>query len=107
MWLQPSRWPLTTKLFSGKYGEDILVDGGVYGEVRSETGKCRLFQQRGDGFAYVESSGTRYGAFSGSGEPSSDWILGEIAQDWLDCCMIPAYISLSTHLSYQLHFGII
>ena len=69
MWLQPSPWPDTTELCSGDEPTEILVDGGADGEVRSETGKIRLFHQRDDGFASVGSCGTRYGAFSGSGEP--------------------------------------
>jgi len=41
MWLQPSPWPLTSKLCSGKDGEDILVDGaGVvrYAQKQENTG---------------------------------------------------------------------
>lgn len=75
MSLQPSPWPDTTKLCSGE-GQEILIDGGAHGEVRSKTGIIALFQQRNDGFASVESSRTRYGAFSGSGEPYRDRISG-------------------------------
>jgi hypothetical protein len=52
MSLQPSPWPVTTKLCSGKDSEDILVDGESVGEIRSETGKYRLDHQRDDGFAF-------------------------------------------------------
>ena len=71
--LQPSPWPDTTKLCSGE-GQEILIDGGAHGEVRSKTGIIALFQQRNDAFASVESSRTRNGAFSGSGEPYRDRI---------------------------------
>ena len=90
MSLQPSPWPGTTKQCSGKDGEDILVDGGAFGDVRSKTGIIGLFQQRNDGFASVESSRRRYGAFSGSGEPYHDRILGQTPLDWQDRRIIPA-----------------
>ena len=60
MSLQPSPWPDTTKLCSGE-GQEILIDGGAHGEVRSKTGIIALFQQRNDGFAYVRSRGTPRG----------------------------------------------
>ena len=42
-------WPHIAALCSGE-GQEILVDVGAHGEVRSKTGKITLFQQRDDGF---------------------------------------------------------
>jgi len=66
MSLQPSPWPFTTRLRSGKDGEDILVDGGAFGDVRSKTGEKGLFDQRDDGFACVGSRGTPAETFFGA-----------------------------------------
>jgi hypothetical protein len=66
MWLRPFRWRDITALCSAEGDEDILVDGGTCGKVRSETIKNRLSCQRDDGFVSVEPSGMRYGAFWGS-----------------------------------------
>ena len=52
MWHQPSPWPVTTKLCSGKDGEDILVDRERVGEVRPETRKYGLDHQCDHGFAF-------------------------------------------------------
>ncbi len=49
----------------------------------------RTFSTTNDGFASVESSRTRDGAFSGSGEPYRDRILGQTPLDWQDCRIIP------------------
>ena len=53
MSLQPSPWPGTTKLCSGKDREDIWVDGERVGEVRSETGTYGLDHQHDDGFVVL------------------------------------------------------
>jgi len=45
--------------------ENILLDWGTWGVVRSETGKYRLFQQRDDGFTSVWSCVGTYGGLFG------------------------------------------
>ena len=47
-----------------------MVDGVAWSEIRSETEKYRLFQQRDDGFASFGSCGDHTTALSVSGEPS-------------------------------------
>ena len=64
MWLQPFPWRDTTKLCSGE-GQEILVDGGAHGEVRSKTGNIKLFQQRDDGFAVLLPLEGPSGVFAG------------------------------------------
>ena len=54
MRLLPSPCPVTTKLCSGKDGEDIFFDGERVVEVSSETGKYELDHRRDDGFASVD-----------------------------------------------------
>jgi hypothetical protein len=88
MWRRCFPCPHTTKLCSGE-GQRILIDGGAFGELRSETGLKVIFRQRNDGFASVESSRTRYAAFSGSGEPHRDRILWPTLLDWQDRHIIP------------------
>ncbi len=68
-----------------------MLDRHATGGVGSVKGKYRLFGQRDDGFASVESSRTRYGAFFGSGEPYRDPILGQTPLDWHDRRIIPGH----------------
>jgi hypothetical protein len=65
MWLLPSPWPGTTKLYSGdEGGKKVLTE--AEGDVRSETGKKGPFHQRDDRLASVGSRGTPGETFSGS-----------------------------------------
>ncbi len=50
--------------------ENIVLDRGVFGEVRLERGKYRLFRQRDDDFASFRCCGYHTATFSGSEEPS-------------------------------------
>ncbi len=67
MWLQPSPWLDTTALCSGDEVVEKTVDGGTEGEVRSETGKKKLFHQRDDGFACARRCRIHHGDLFGAG----------------------------------------
>jgi len=79
----------TINLFQCGSVAEILFDQRACGEVRSRPRIDRLFQQRDDGFAFTCCLGRRYGAFSGSREPSPDGSLAQRPQKWQDRRIIP------------------
>jgi len=89
MCLHPSPWLDTTGLCSAEGHRELVLGPVAFGEVRSGSGKYRLFQQRDDGFAFTCCLGRRYGAFSGSREPSPDGSLAQRPQKWQDRRIIP------------------
>jgi hypothetical protein len=67
-----------------------MLDGVVWSEVPSETGKYRLFQQRDDGFTSVGSCGRRYGGLFEVKATISHRSLAPRRAKWQERRIIPA-----------------
>jgi len=89
MWHYPSPWPGTTKLCSGKDGEDILVDRGRMGEVRSKKDKRSLFSNMTPVLPLSGPVGDHPGASSVSGGHCRDRIPEQTSPKWQDRGIIP------------------